>query len=237
MKKSLKIFFAVCLVICLLIVPASRQLKAEEPPKVIVSSEEFTKGSGSCDVSISFKDITGIASAKLIVTYDEALTLQSVTYNEELGGVFMQPSKLSSPVTLNWVKLENVVGDAVYAVLKFTVDDSVSEGEYPISVSYSAGNVIDINEKNVDLSITNGKIEVKSPCAHPSLSDWIIDKNPTKSEAGSKHIECTVCHHIIQTEIIPDTHIAGDINDDGNIDNRDLVRLFQYLSDWDVVIF
>ena len=31
-------------------------------------------------------------------------------------------------------------------------------------------------------------------------------------------------------------HIPGDINDDGAVNNKDLTRLFQYLSDWDVTV-
>ena len=32
------------------------------------------------------------------------------------------------------------------------------------------------------------------------------------------------------------THIPGDINMDGRVNNKDLTRLFQYLSDWDVQV-
>ena len=31
-------------------------------------------------------------------------------------------------------------------------------------------------------------------------------------------------------------HIPGDINGDGEVDNKDLTRLFQYLSNWDVAV-
>ena len=32
------------------------------------------------------------------------------------------------------------------------------------------------------------------------------------------------------------THIAGDVNGDGSVNNKDLTRLFQYLSDWEVEV-
>ena len=33
-------------------------------------------------------------------------------------------------------------------------------------------------------------------------SDWIIDKEATATDSGSRHIECTVCHTVIKTEAI-----------------------------------
>ena len=33
-------------------------------------------------------------------------------------------------------------------------------------------------------------------------SDWIIDKNPTNTEFGSKHKECTICHKVLEEESI-----------------------------------
>ena len=35
-----------------------------------------------------------------------------------------------------------------------------------------------------------------------SESDWIVDVEATTTQDGSKHIECTVCHTVIKTEII-----------------------------------
>lgn len=34
-------------------------------------------------------------------------------------------------------------------------------------------------------------------------SDWIVDKEATESETGSRHTECTVCGEILETEEIP----------------------------------
>ena len=43
---------------------------------------------------------------------------------------------------------------------------------------------------------------IKDKAAH-TPGDWIIDKKPTATEAGSKHKECTVCQYKTQTETIP----------------------------------
>ena len=41
---------------------------------------------------------------------------------------------------------------------------------------------------------------------------------------------------IYYTYVAKKSHITGDINDDGKVNNKDLTRLFQYLSDWDVTV-
>ena len=61
---------------------------------------------------------------------------------------------------------------------------------------------------------------IKDQAAH-DYGDWIIDKAPTATEAGSKHKECTVCQYKTQTETIPAT---GPCTHQGTLkytDNRD----------------
>ena len=41
------------------------------------------------------------------------------------------------------------------------------------------------------------------PAKGHTYSDWIIDKNATCTEAGSKHKECTECGEVLKTEVIP----------------------------------
>ena len=65
-------------------------------------------------------------------------------------------------------------------------------------------------------------------------SDWIIDKSPSIYESGSKHKECTACGKVLENEVIPDTHVPGDVDADGELTNQDLILMFQYLSGWDV---
>ena len=61
---------------------------------------------------------------------------------------------------------------------------------------------------------------IKDQAAH-TFGDWIIDKKPTDTEAGSRHKECTVCQYKTQTETIPAT---GPCTHEGTLkytDNRD----------------
>ena len=47
-----------------------------------------------------------------------------------------------------------------------------------------------------------------------TASEWITDKAAAKTEAGSRHKECTVCHYVMQTESIAPTG-PTDITVDG----------------------
>ena len=51
----------------------------------------------------------------------------------------------------------------------------------------------------------NNDIDAIKDKAPHIFGDWIIDKEPNATEAGSKHKECTVCQYKTQTETIPAT--------------------------------
>ena len=68
--------------------------------------------------------------------------------------------------------------------------------------------------------------------------EWVVTKEATEQESGLKEEICSVCGHKSgeTEEILFITHTAGDINGDKAVNNKDLTRLFQYLSDWDVEV-
>ena len=79
---------------------------------------------------------------------------------------------------------------------------------------------------------------ISEPAAHTE-SNWIIDTEATAEAAGHRHKECTVCGYVTAEEDIEQlvsTHEPGDVNGDGSVNNKDLTRLFQYLSDWPVEV-
>lgn len=65
------------------------------------------------------------------------------------------------------------------------------------------------------------------PATGHTQSDWIVDKEATCKEAGSKHKECSVCHANLATESIAksDNHAYGDgtlnISSDGKTATTD----------------
>ena len=67
---------------------------------------------------------------------------------------------------------------------------------------------------------------------------WKTAKLATETESGLKEEICSVCGEKTgrTEEILYTGHITGDINGDESVNNKDLTRLFQYLSDWDVEV-
>ena len=67
---------------------------------------------------------------------------------------------------------------------------------------------------------------------------WVVTKEATEDEDGLKEEICSVCGHISgeQEAIIFKDYVPGDINGDSEVDNKDLIRLFQYLSNWEVEV-
>ena len=67
---------------------------------------------------------------------------------------------------------------------------------------------------------------------------WYITKLATPEEDGCRELICTVCglKQGSSSEILYTGHITGDINDDTDVDNKDLIRLFQHLSEWGVQV-
>ena len=70
--------------------------------------------------------------------------------------------------------------------------------------------------------------------------EYVVTKAPSVKEDGLEEETCTVCGYKTgQAHVLPKInadHIPGDINDDGDVDNKDLIRLFQYLSEWGVEV-
>lgn len=129
-------------------------------PMIVIDTVETTSGQSGIAVRIAVKNNPGISSMKLVVSYDEKLVLEKVSY-DVVGGITQAPQKLDSPVILNWANpMENATGDWTFATLTFKVSKDAS-GELPIKVRYDVDDVYDMSEANIYFEVINGAIIVK----------------------------------------------------------------------------
>ena len=136
---------------------------ASDKPTFTVSSVQGNPGK-TVSVTIRMDNNPGVASAKFKATFDSDLTLDSIVYNEALGGRSQQPETFTSPVTLNWYNgTENTTGDMIYATLNFTVADDAAVGMHPITISYDEEDVYNISGTNIGFAVVNGGVDVTIP--------------------------------------------------------------------------
>lgn len=113
-------------------------------------------------VKISFQFNPGIASAILKVNYDvEHLTLVDVKYINGFEGGGEPPEKKNVPVRLTWCDLRNNT-ETDFAELTFKVAKEFgSITECKINVAYSNGDICNLDEKDVPLTVLCESVFVK----------------------------------------------------------------------------
>ena len=130
-------------------------------PAFIVDTVSASAGDTEVAVTVAVKNNPNIASIGMLVEFDDALTLTSISYNTSIGGQSMAPETLASPAKLTWVSpFANVSGDFTFATLYFTVADDAS-GSLPVTVSYDENDVYDMTETNIEFEVVNGAVNVK----------------------------------------------------------------------------
>ena len=223
MKRVLAMLVSVFIFASLFVV--SPLASADDEALFVVSSHKIAAGE-SADVSISIKNSPGIASAKLLVCYDSDLTLDSVTYDSGLGGFAQAPEALSSPVTLNWVSLSSLNGDAAFATLHFSTAQDISSGVKSVEIVFEADDVCDINEINVPFGTVNGGIDIS--CPHENTEIRNAKSEGMRDSGYTGDVYCLDCGEIISEGKI--IYAFADANTDEEVDIKDLVRLAGFIK-------
>lgn len=165
MSNTKKRILSILLIMILLlgILPIS-SLAANKPMKILISSDKAFAGD-SVGVTISLQNNPGISSLKLLLKYNSnILKLNSITYNNAMGGQTLQPQTMKSPVTLIWISpFKNCDLDTTFAILNFTVSKNANKGDVSaITATFDPNDIYNMMEKNVDTTITSGFIAVES---------------------------------------------------------------------------
>ena len=111
-------------------------------------------------MTVSLKNNPGIASVGLLVSYDSAITLRDIDYNEAMGGQTMLPPIANNPFKIIWISLNEVKEDCALATLYFDVSEDAAPGHYQIAAVYDENDVYDMDMNNVAFKVINGAIYV-----------------------------------------------------------------------------
>lgn len=173
MKKVLLIIVALIFLICFQTVYANG---------FEISVESKTADAGqTVSVDLTLSDNPGIIAARFDLTYDkERLELVKAEDKKLLSGAVFSQTYRSYPYVMLWnsATTKNFTSDGVLATLTFKVADNAKSGNAFINLSSGAGNIFDVNLKDVDIRINNGSINVineSEPEAETDNNDTVTD--------------------------------------------------------------
>lgn len=129
-------------------------------PSFVLETVEAHKGDKNVAVTVSLKNNPGIVSVGLLVSYDSAITLRDIDYNEAMGGQTMLPPIANNPFKIIWISLNEVKEDCALATLYFDVSEDAAPGHYQIAAVYDENDVYDMDMNNVAFKVINGAIYV-----------------------------------------------------------------------------
>lgn len=130
-------------------------------PTISVDKIHIDAGS-NVDVPLRISGNTGICGATISVSYDKNIVLKEVKKGTALSTLTMTGSgNLSAnPVKIVLDGIEQDNSNGIFATLTFEVPNV--NGTYPVTLSYSDGDIVDGNLIPVNIGIQNGFIQVGS---------------------------------------------------------------------------
>lgn len=130
-------------------------------PTIIVDRVQAHPGD-EVSVHIMLKQSPGIAACRLLVEFEkDSLELQSVSYGSAFAENGEEPGRNTSPVPLTWSQLDNIVGDELFAELRFRVSDVVKPFRVlPITVKYAPADMVNLDEEEVVFTVEDGSVEI-----------------------------------------------------------------------------
>lgn len=194
-----------------------------DSPSIILSAEKAEAGATS-EVKASIVKNPGISAYKFVVKYDkELLTPVDIVSNPDMKGTFSTNINDDSREELQilWYSDIDVDINADLFTIKFDVSQENADGDkLPIDVSCSANDICNINGDKFALDIRNAFIEIAEPVFGDVYEDG--DVNIYDLTLMSRYI--TNLEEFTARQVR-----NGDINNDGTVDIKDVVKLAQHI--------
>lgn len=182
---------------------------------------------------VSISNNPGIAAFSLTVNYDSSkLTPVSIEKGEALGDSGELTSNLQEgaldgdAVTAYWVDPENFTGNGEMLLVTFTINEGTEDGEVPVEISYTLGDVTNQEYESVALNITNGAVNVASV-----IPGDVYEDGDVNVKDGLKLSQYLAEWDVPMSEF---ETLAADIYKDDEINAKDGLKLSQYLAGWNV---
>ena len=199
---------------------------------VLTVEEAWINPGDTVEIDLEISENPGVLGATLTVWWDEGLTMIADANGSAFAHMtYVSPSRYVSSGT-NFVWYGNALDEAVdgtILTLSFQLSEAaVNEELMSIGVTYTNGDVVDANDDDVIINITDGYVRVIT--YKPGdvtgdgrvnsrdlvrLSQYISDGVKTDPEGYNAEVVANAC----------------DVNGDGRINARDLIKLSQYISD------
>ena len=151
---------------CPAIVFSSESNPDDTAPAIVVSSVAAKPGDTDVEVKVRIQNNPGVLGMILSISYDdETLTLKDAVNGEAVRDVLSmtKSGKFASPCRFLWDGQEITaedIKDGEILSLKFDVSADAGDGSYPITVTYTSGDIIDNDFQSVNLAVKSGALHV-----------------------------------------------------------------------------
>lgn len=148
-----------------LTITAQYEMVSTTDPAISVGSVNASAGDTSVKVVISVRNNPGILGMVLKLNYDSnVMTLKDASNGSALGALTLtKPGKFVNGCNFVWdgqELTEDDIQDGEVLVLTFDIQQSAAKGTYPISISYTEGDIFDGDMNDLNMILNAGAITI-----------------------------------------------------------------------------
>ena len=224
--KNRLIALLLAIIMCVSVFPLSVFAAPVDTNGRIVVGNTLAFVGSTVTLNIDIADNPGIAGAKILVHYNEKLTLVSASAGETFKQLdYTAPAALVNGCAFNWDSLDaEVVEDGTLLSLTFEVSNNALANEIlAVTVSYTYGDIYNKELDSLSFEITNGYISVIDYIPGDVNEDMTVNgKDVTLIRRYNAGYEVTL------------NELAADVNNDGTVNGKDVTLIRRYNAGYDV---